>query len=167
MWRLKLLPRPLRPMIRKSLNFATFCFITAVLFLNSPQKFSSLPTLKLTTVPSSISLRAITLKAIGKVLLLLQCVGRAVQRTLGAPVLTSSPGCSLRISVTCLSAHHHSGGYIELDFSSDVLHVSLVGPETIVAMRNRHVIAKQTRVLFVYLLNKSLYKRIVAIQTRM
>ena len=36
------------------------------------------------------------------------------------------------VKLTCLSAHHHSGGYMEFDLSSD-LH-SAVGPDTIVAI---------------------------------
>ena len=60
MWRLKLFPRPLRPMILKSLNLATLFFMTAVLLRSSPQKFSSFPALRVTTVPSVTSLSAIT-----------------------------------------------------------------------------------------------------------
>ena len=79
MLRLKLLPRPLRPMKRRSLNLATLffrldnkifrvpghqipspTFMTAVLLRSSPQKFSSLPALSVTTVPSHTSLRATT-----------------------------------------------------------------------------------------------------------
>ena len=41
-----------------------------------------------------------TLKAMGRVLLALQCVGKAEQRNPGEPVLTSSPGCSANISFT-------------------------------------------------------------------
>ena len=40
-----------------------------IFYLSSPQKFSSLPTLRLQTVPSSTSDNAITLNAIGRVLL--------------------------------------------------------------------------------------------------
>ena len=140
MERLKLLPRPLRPMNLRSLNLAMLFLMMAVLLRSSPQKFSSLPALRVTTVPSLTSLRAITLNAVGRVLFDLQWEGRAVQRTLGAPVFTSSPGCSFSISDTCLSAHHQSEGYIELLFSSlllELLHsvVAVVaGPDTIVAM---------------------------------
>merc|ERR1719285_640873 len=114
MTRLNAFPLPLLPMILKSLNLATLFFITCELFLSSPQKFSSFPILRLTIVPSSMSLNAITLKAEGRVLFDLQWLGSAVHRTFGEPVLTSSPGCSARTSLTCLSAHHQSGGYILL-----------------------------------------------------
>ena len=83
--RLKALPLPLLPMILKSLNLATLFFITCELFLSSPQKFSSFPILRLTIVPSSMSLNAITLKAEGRVLFDLQWLGRAVQRMFGEP----------------------------------------------------------------------------------
>ena len=83
--RLKALPLPLLPMILKSLNLATLFFITCELFLSSPQKFSSFPILRLTIVPSSMSLNAITLKAEGRVLFDLQWLGSAVQRMFGEP----------------------------------------------------------------------------------
>ena len=73
------LPRPLRPTKRKSLNFATWFFITAVQFRSSPQKFSSLPAITVTRVPSHTSPNATTLNAMGRVLLDRQCVGRVVQ----------------------------------------------------------------------------------------
>merc|ERR1719180_254006 len=85
MMRLKALPLPLLPMILRSLNLATLFFITCELFLSSPQKFSSLPILRLTIVPSSMSLNAITLKAEGSVLFDLQWFGSAVHRTCGEP----------------------------------------------------------------------------------
>ena len=85
MIRLNALPLPLLPMILKSLNLATLFFITCELFLSSPQKFSSFPILRLTIVPSSMSLNAITLKAEGRVLFDLQWFGRAVQRMFGEP----------------------------------------------------------------------------------
>ena len=85
MMRLKAFPLPLLPMILRSLNLATLFFITWELFLSSPQKFSSLPILRFTIVPSSMSLKAITLKAEGRVLFDLQWLGSAVQRTFGEP----------------------------------------------------------------------------------
>ena len=71
-------------------------------------------------------------------MLLRQWLGSWEQSTLGAPVLTSSPGCSARISDTCLSAHHHSAGYMLLPLSESVFR-SVAGPETIVAMDTLHV----------------------------
>ena len=85
MIKLKAFPLPLLPMILRSLNLATLFFITWELFLSSPQKFSSLPILRFTIVPSSMSLNAITLKAEGRVLFDLQWFGSAVQRTFGEP----------------------------------------------------------------------------------
>lgn len=55
------LPRPDRPTNRKSLNLATWFFMIAVAFRNSPQKFSSLPALIMTWVPSLTSPNATTL----------------------------------------------------------------------------------------------------------
>uniref|UniRef100_A0A182XTI1 Uncharacterized protein n=1 Tax=Anopheles quadriannulatus TaxID=34691 RepID=A0A182XTI1_ANOQN len=84
-------PRPDRPTNRRSLNFATWFFITAVALRSSAWKFSSLPAFIVTSVPSWISSSAITLNAHGKLLLERQCVGKAEQRTAGDPVCTSSP----------------------------------------------------------------------------
>ena len=61
MIKLKAFPLPLLPMILRSLNLATLFFITWELFLSSPQKFSSLPILRFTIVPSSMSLSRTTL----------------------------------------------------------------------------------------------------------
>lgn len=91
-------PRPERPTNLRSLNLATWFFITAVQFLSSAQKFSSFPALMVTIVPSWMSSRATTLKAHGRLLLDLQWVGRVEQRTEGEPVVTSSPWYSWRSS---------------------------------------------------------------------
>lgn len=72
------LPRPLRPTKRRSLNFATWFFITAVWLRSSPQKFSSLPAITVTRVPSFTSPNATTLNAPGSVLFDRQCVGNVV-----------------------------------------------------------------------------------------
>ena len=96
----KFLPRPDLPTMRRSLNLATWLFITAVEFRNSPQQFSSLPTLRVTRVPSCTSPKYMTLKATGRVLFDLQCEGKAEHRILGEPVFINSPGCSAKISVT-------------------------------------------------------------------
>lgn len=90
-------PLPLRPTNLRSLNLATWFFMTAVQFLNSPQQFSSLPALIVTRVPSLTSSRATTLKATGSDLFDLQCDGNALQRMAGLPVLTRSPwqACSV------------------------------------------------------------------------
>lgn len=83
-------PLPLRPTNLKSLNLATPFLKVACAFLSSPQKFSSLPALTVTAVPSATSPRHTTLKAAGRVLLDRQCEGRAVHTKHGLPVLTSS-----------------------------------------------------------------------------
>jgi len=98
------LPLPLRPTNLRSLNLATWFFITAVQFLNSAQKFSSFPARTVTTVPSFTSPKATTLKATGNVLFDLQCGGNTVHTKCGLPVLTSSPGCSDMKSPKVLSA---------------------------------------------------------------
>ena len=72
--------------------------MTAVQFLSSPQKFSSLPALTVTNVPSIISSRATTLNATGRDLFDRQCDGRAEHKTAGLPVCTSSPWYSCRAS---------------------------------------------------------------------
>lgn len=97
-------PLPLLPTNLRSLNFATWFFMTAVQFLNSPQKFSSFPALTVTNVPSSTSPRATTLKATGRVLFERQWGGRTVHTRCGLPVLTSSPGCSANRPSRVLSA---------------------------------------------------------------
>lgn len=84
-------PLPLRPTNRRSLNLATWFFITAVQFLNSPQQFSSFPALMVTSVPSLTSSRATTLNATGSDLFDLQWDGKALHRIAGLPVLTKSP----------------------------------------------------------------------------
>ncbi|MPC65017.1 hypothetical protein E2C01_059141 [Portunus trituberculatus] len=68
--------------------------MTAELLRSSPQKFSSLPALMVTMVPSLTSSSATTLKDMGSDLLERQWVGSAVHRMLGAPVFINSPGCS-------------------------------------------------------------------------
>lgn len=87
-WIMRNSPRPLRPTNRKSLNLATWFFIKAVELRSSAQKFSSLPALTVTRVPSPTSPRATTLNAIGNVLLDLQCDGNTVQTTCGHPFQT-------------------------------------------------------------------------------
>lgn len=87
-------PRPERPTNRRSLNLATWFFISAVQLRSSAQKFSSLPARMVTGVPSGTSPSATTLNATGSVLLDRQCVGSTVHTTCGQPVRTSSPGCS-------------------------------------------------------------------------
>lgn len=86
----KVLPLPLLPTNLRSLNFATWFFITAVEFLSSAQQFSSLPARTVTKVPSPTSPRATTLNAIGSVLFDRQWVGNTVQTTCGEPVGTKS-----------------------------------------------------------------------------
>lgn len=94
------LPLPLRPTNRKSLNRATWFFITAVELRSSAAKFSSLPAAIETITPSGISPSATTLKATGRVLLHLQCDGNTLQTKLGESVFTSSPGYSARASMS-------------------------------------------------------------------
>lgn len=91
-------PRPLRPTNLKSLNLATWFFMTAVQLRSSAQQFSSFPAFKVTIVPSGTSSNATTLKAMGRLLLLLQCVGNTLHKMLGDPVCTSSPWLSWRLS---------------------------------------------------------------------
>ena len=91
-------PLPLRPTNLRSLNLATWFFMTAVQFRSSPQQFSSFPALIVTRVPSVTSSSATTLKATGKDLLDLQWVGKALQRIAGLPVCTRSPWQALSVS---------------------------------------------------------------------
>ena len=85
------LPLPDLPTNLRSLNLATWPFMAAVLFLSSPQKLSSLPTLTLTVVPSLTSFRATTRNDVGRDLLDRQCPGIGVQRMFGESVFMSSP----------------------------------------------------------------------------
>lgn len=82
------LPRPLRPTNRRSLNLATWFFMTAEQLRSSPHQLSSLPARIVTIVPSPTSLRATTLNATGRVLLERQWLGRAEHRMYGLPVRT-------------------------------------------------------------------------------
>ena len=107
----KLLPRPDRPTNLKSLNLATWFFITAVWFRSSPQKFSSFPALTDTNVPSGTSWNVNTLNPIGRDLLDLQWLGRGEHKTHGEPVCTSSP-CSPRNSCKRWSGTMTSGGLV-------------------------------------------------------
>lgn len=84
-------PRPLRPTNLRSLNLATWFFITAVQLRSSPHQFSSFPALIVTIVPSGMSSKATTLKAHGRLLFDRQWFGSAEQRIDGEPVVTSSP----------------------------------------------------------------------------
>lgn len=97
-------PLPLLPTKRKSLNLATWFFISAVQFRSSAQKFSSFPARMVTAVPSGTSPKATTLNATGSVLLDRQWVGSMVHTRNGLPVRTSSPGCSDRKSPNDRSA---------------------------------------------------------------
>lgn len=94
------LPLPLRPTNRKSLNRATWFFITAVALRSSAAKFSSLPAAIETRTPSGISPSATTLNATGRVLLHLQCDGNTLQTKFGESVFTSSPGYSASASMS-------------------------------------------------------------------
>ncbi len=94
-----ILPLPLRPTNRRSLNLATWFFMMALALRSSPHQFSSLPALMVTSVPSVTSPRATTLKATGSVLLERQWVGSAEQMMEGEPVRISSPGCSFITSL--------------------------------------------------------------------
>lgn len=82
------LPRPLRPTNRKSLNLATWFFITAVQFRSSAHQFSSLPAFIVTEVPSPTSANATTLNGTGSVLFDRQWFGSAEHRIYGLPVRT-------------------------------------------------------------------------------
>lgn len=63
------IPLPLRPTNLKSLNLATWFFITAEQFRSSAHQFSSLPAFIVTIVPSPTSASDTTLNATGSVLL--------------------------------------------------------------------------------------------------
>lgn len=82
------LPRPLRPTNRRSLNLATWFFMTAEPFRSSAHQFSSLPALIVTNVPSPTSANDTTLKATGNVLFDRQWLGSAEHRKYGLPVRT-------------------------------------------------------------------------------
>lgn len=82
------LPRPLLPTKRRSLNLATWFFMTAVQFRSSPHQLSSFPARIVTMVPSPTSVKATTLKATGRVLLERQWFGSAEHRIYGLPVRT-------------------------------------------------------------------------------
>lgn len=84
-------PLPLRPTNLRSLNLATWFFMTAVKFLSSPQQFSSLPALMVTIVPSVTSSREMTLNATGRDLFDLQWDGNELHMMAGLPVVTKSP----------------------------------------------------------------------------
>lgn len=83
------LPRPLRPTKRRSLNLATWFFITAVQLRSSPHQLSSFPARIVTIVPSPTSVRATTLNATGNVLLERQWFGNAEHKIYGLPVRTA------------------------------------------------------------------------------
>lgn len=83
-------PRPLRPTKRRSLNFATWFFITAEQLRSSAHQFSSLPAFIVTIVPSPTSASDTTLKATGSVLFDLQWFGNAEHRKYGLPVRTEN-----------------------------------------------------------------------------
>lgn len=82
------LPLPLRPTNLKSLNLATWFFITAVQFRNSAHQFSSLPAFIVTIVPSPTSANVTTLNATGSVLFDLQWCGSDEHKIYGLPVRT-------------------------------------------------------------------------------
>lgn len=82
------LPRPLRPTKRRSLNFATWFFMTAVQLRSSPHQLSSFPARIVTMVPSPTSVKATTLNATGRVLLERQWFGSAEHKMYGLPVRT-------------------------------------------------------------------------------
>lgn len=123
---LKHSPRPLRPTNLRSLNFATWFFITAEQLRSSAQQFSSLPARTVTSVPSPTSPNATTLKATGNVLFDLQCGGNTVHTKWGLPVRTSSPGCSERKSPSVRSARISDVILVYVSWSS----VELVSGDT-------------------------------------
>lgn len=83
-------PLPLLPTNLRSLNLATWFFISAVEFRSSAQQFSSLPARTVTRVPSPTSPRATTLNATGRVLLDRQWVGNWLHKKYGEPVIKSN-----------------------------------------------------------------------------
>lgn len=92
------LPLPDRPTNLRSLKRATWFLKVAMAFLSSAAEFSSLPAVRMTLVPSGISLSERTLNGTGRVLLQRQWEGSIVHTKLGLSVVTSSPGCSARSS---------------------------------------------------------------------
>lgn len=84
------LPLPLRPTNLKSLNLATWFFITAVQFRSSEHQFSSLPAFIVTIVPSPTSANVTTLNATGSVLFDLQWFGSEEHKIYGLPVRTET-----------------------------------------------------------------------------
>lgn len=88
-WEVRYIPRPLRPTNRRSLNFATWFFMTAVQFRNSAHQFSSLPAFIVTIVPSPTSASVTTLNATGSVLFDLQWFGSDEHKIYGLPVRTA------------------------------------------------------------------------------
>lgn len=131
------LPRPDLPMKRKSLNLATWFFMTAVPLRNSALQFSSLPARTVTSVPSSMLPKQTTRKAAGSVLFDRQWVGNEEQRTHGLPVRTSSPPMPgklmLLLLFAVLAANEELAGPVELDVdagrlappASDVISLSI------------------------------------------
>lgn len=97
------LPLPDLPTNLKSLNRATWFFIDAELLRTSAAQFSSLPAVRITFVPSGISLNDKTLKGTGSVLLQRQCEGNTLHTKFGLSVRTSSPGYSANTSENVLS----------------------------------------------------------------
>ena len=97
----KNLPLPDLPMKRRSLNLATWFFMTAVPLRSSALQFSSLPARTVTNVPSSMLPRQTTLNAAGRVLLERQWVGREEHKTHGLPVRTNSPPIPGKLMLCC------------------------------------------------------------------
>lgn len=73
----------------------------------------------MTSVPSTMSPRATTLKATGRVLLDLQCGGRTVHTNIGDPVRINSPGCSDRKSPKVRSARMSDVIFVYASWSRD------------------------------------------------
>jgi len=87
----------------RSLNLATESYMTAVALRISPHKFSSLPAVSRTVVPSATSPSATTVNVAGSALLQRQCVGSAEQTTFGLPVRVTSRGLCLMNALSARS----------------------------------------------------------------
>ena len=77
--------------------------MTAVALRISPHKFSSLPAVSRTVVPSATSPSATTVNVAGSALLQRQCVGSAEQTTFGLPVRVTSRGLCLMNALSARS----------------------------------------------------------------
>lgn len=108
------LPRPLRPTKRRSLNLATWFFMTAVQLRSSPHQLSSFPARIVTMVPSPTSVKATTLNATGRVLLERQWFGSAEHKMYGLPVRTVKKNWEKKIH-----SHEKKSQFLKIHWSKN------------------------------------------------